>query len=138
MSKLTPREEQSYLPTEQELSLLFQSGNEVRNQDCIELLYNRKYGEITCPNCGRRAHLICFAEGKAAIRAIHLFCGFQMNPLEDTIFAGTHIPLLSWFKALYLLRETETKVTATKIARTTGVSVVSAGKMKRKLLAILK
>ncbi|WP_178025054.1 transposase [uncultured Paenibacillus sp.] len=70
-------------------------------EDCIEALVAMKWPNgFVCPLC---AYNRCT---RLNSRRIPLFecrrCAHQTSPLVDTIFEGTHLPLLKWFQALEL------------------------------------
>lgn len=69
--------------------------------DCVEALIAMKWANgYICPRC---AHTHC---SRLTTRRIPLFecgrCAHQTSPLVDTIFEGTHLPLLKWFQTLEL------------------------------------
>ncbi len=72
-----------------------------REGDCIEALVALKWPNgFVCPLC---SYTRCT---RLTSRRIPLFecrrCAHQTSPLVDTIFEGTHLPLLKWFQALEL------------------------------------
>ncbi|RRJ64537.1 hypothetical protein EHV15_17590 [Paenibacillus oralis] len=89
-------------------------------QDCMEALIAMKWPSgFVCPRC---AHTRC---SRLSSRHIPLFecgrCKHQTSALVGTIFEGTHLPLLKWFKALelFLLEDGISAMRLSKVIRVT-------------------
>ncbi|MCU1309233.1 MAG: putative transposase, partial [Candidatus Angelobacter sp.] len=49
-------------------------------------------------------------------------CDYQFSVLSNTIFHDTHLPLIKWFTATYLICESRKGMSANQIKRTLGIS----------------
>jgi len=59
---------------------------------------------ILCVNCAHR-EVSVFPKGKRERRTVFecRLCGQQFSPISGTLFHSTHLPLIKWLFAVYLL-----------------------------------
>ncbi|RRJ64902.1 hypothetical protein EHV15_19750 [Paenibacillus oralis] len=100
-------------------------------QTCMEALIAMKWPSgFVCPRC---AHTRC---SRLTSRHIPLFecgkCKHQTSPLVGTIFEGTHLPLLKWFKALELFL-LEGGISALRLSKVIRVTYKTAWLMLHKI-----
>ena len=53
-------------------------------------------------------------------------CSYQFSVMSGTIFHDTHLPLIKWFTATYLMCESRKGMSANQIKRTLGISYKTA------------
>lgn len=98
---------------------------------CLEWLLNMRYPEgVPCKKCqkvtkhsrvkGRR----CYACTK---------CNTQVYPTAGTIYHNSHIPLLDWFYAVYLMSTNKAGVPAAQIERELGCTYQTAWRMMHQI-----
>lgn len=94
---------------------------------CLEYLMRKQHGEtLTCPKCGKHGKFHRIKRNPAYECA---WCGHEIYPMKNTIFAGTHVPLQKWFYALYLFTTTRHGVPALELQRQLGVAYPTALRM---------
>lgn len=112
-------------------AFLDQYGTEEQCRKAVEEM--RWRGGFVCPGCGasrssplkRRGLLQC---GR---------CRRQVSLTAGTIFHGTKLPLLLWFRAIYLLTQSKNGISSLELARQVGVSQNTAWKVKHKLMQVM-
>jgi transposase-like protein len=91
---------------------------------CRELLERLKWpAGQECPRC--KGHSIV----RLATNAKLLWCRgceYQFTVTANTIFHDSHLPLITWFAATYLLCESRKGMSANQIKRTLGISYKTA------------
>lgn len=91
---------------------------------------------FVCPHCqGRRATTFR--------RRGHPYwqcsgCHRQTSLVAGTLFAHTHLPLQTWFIALYLLTHTKTNLAALPLMRHLGVCYRTAWRLKHKIMQAMQ
>ncbi|MCU1285020.1 MAG: putative Transposase [Acidobacteriales bacterium] len=65
-------------------------------------------------------------------------CDYQFSVLSGTIFHDTHLELIKWFTATYLLCESRKGMSANQIKRTLGVSYKTAWYLCHRIRAAMK
>lgn len=65
-------------------------------------------------------------------------CHHQTSLVAGTAFAHTHLPLTTWFLALYLLTHTKTNMAALEMMRHLGVCYRTAWRLKHKLMQAMQ
>jgi transposase-like protein len=65
-------------------------------------------------------------------------CDYQFTVTSGTIFHDTHLPLLKWFVAVYLLCESRKGMSANQIKRTLGISYKTAWYLCHRIRAAVK
>src|SRR5580700_780977 len=106
------------------------------NDSCLEEIKQLRFGtSINCPKCVRRNQFYR-VKGRSAYACS--FCGHHIYPLKDTPFAHSSTELRIWFKAVYLMAQTRSGMSAKTLERMTGVTYKTAWRMMhqiRKLMA---
>lgn len=106
--------------------------------DCVAYLANMRWrDEFTCPACGgteawlsRRRGLYLCADRR---------CGRQTSVRVGTIFERSHLPLLTWFQAIWFVSTHKSGVSALALKRQLGLaSYETAWTMLHKLRVAMK
>jgi ribosomal protein L37AE/L43A/transposase-like protein len=84
---------------------------------------------FVCPECGKTAHCVL---GRGLYQCHH--CRRQTSITAGTLFAGTKLPLSTWFLAIYLLTQSKNGISALEMSRQLGVCYNSAWLLKHKLM----
>lgn len=97
--------------------------------DCAAYLARLRWPDgFSCPRCG---------PGDAWLTKRHLYvcaaCGKQTSITAGTIFEKTRLPLLTWFRAIWMLTSSKSGVSAKELERELGISYESAWLMLHKL-----
>ena len=97
--------------------------------DCAAYLARLRWPDgFSCPSCG---------PGDAWLTKRHLYvcaaCGKQTSVTAGTIFEKTRLPLLTWFRAIWMLTSSKSGVSAKELERELGISYESAWLMLHKL-----
>lgn len=84
------------------------------NKACLTYLFQKRYGEPTCPKCGKvnQYHL----QGESS----HFVCscgGHQLSPKKDTIFEKSDTDLYKWFFVIFLFSKSKNGVAAKEVQR---------------------
>ena len=111
-------------------ALLEQYGTESQCQTA--LLQPRWPKGFVCPDCGN-------ATGCRLSRGLYQChrCHHQTSLTAGTIFHATHLPLTTWFLAIYLLTQRKSGISALQLSRELGVAYNTAWKLKHKLLQVM-
>lgn len=64
-------------------------------------------------------------------------CRRQVSLTSETIFHGTKLGLLIWFRAIYLLTQSKNGISTLELGRQLGVSQNTAWKVKHKLMQVM-
>lgn len=88
-------------------------------EKCRAALFQLRWPNgFICPVCGNATY--------CEIRARKVFqchrCHHQASLIAGTIFQSTHLPLTTWFLAMYLLMQNKNGVSALELSRKFGVS----------------
>ena len=87
-----------------------------------------------CPRCNHTGH--CRIVSRAVFQCHR--CHQQTSLLSGTLFAGTKLPLTTWFLAIYLITQNKAGHPALALMRELGVSYNTAWLLKHKLLQAMK
>src|SRR5882724_2856021 len=102
---------------------------------CRELLRRLRWPSgVTCPRCGQPA--IDLDTEKELYYCKD--CDYQFSVTAGTIFNDSHLPLIKWFAATYLLCEARKGMSANQIKRTLGVSYKTAWYLCHRIRAAMK
>lgn len=94
------------------------------DERCRELLERLRWPEgITCIRCSGKDVVRLSTNNKLLYCKT---CDYQFSVTSNTIFHDTHLPLIKWFAATYLLCESRKGMSANQIKRTLGVSYKTA------------
>jgi len=101
---------------------------------CREALLRWRWPSgFVCPGCGYDGH--CRLQTRPVLQCHR--CHRQTSATAGTIFAGSKLPLRSWFLALYLLTQAKNGLSALSLARQLGVAYNSAWLLKHKLMQVM-
>lgn len=98
---------------------------------CLAWLIEYRWPDgITCVNCKKvtKHHKIKSRRSYACDR-----CGHHVHPTAGTIYHNTHMPLTSWFYAVYLMSTNKAGTAATQIQRELGCTYATAFRMMHQI-----
>ena len=100
---------------------------------CEAALQKTRWPEgFRCPHCGQ-AHHSAFRVGQRPVFQCSA-CHQQTSLIAGTVFQSTHLPLTTWFLAIYLISEAKTGLSALALKRQLGVSYPTAWLIHHKLM----
>lgn len=85
-----------------------------------------------CPDC---SNTTCCQHSRGLFQCHR--CHHQTSLTAGTIFHATHLPLTTWFLAIYLLTQRKSGISVLKLYRELGVAYNTAWKLKHKLLQVM-
>ena len=94
---------------------------------CLEEIFQLRYSDLKeCPECEKQTkfHRV---KGRQCYEC--QWCGYQLYPMQGTIFEKTTTPLSYWFYAMYLMTATRSGVSAKELERQLGVTYKCAWRM---------
>src|SRR6266704_3267922 len=93
------------------------------DQKCRELLKRLRWPMgAECPRC--KGNAVSLETTKDLLYCKE--CDYQFTPTAGTIFHDSHLPLIKWFTAVYLLCESRKGMSANQIKRMLGISYKTA------------
>lgn len=99
------------------------------DEDCIEHLAKVRWPDgFVCPKC----ELSVYCKLSSRLYQCNI-CRKQTSVISGTIFHKTHIPLLIWFRVIYLVAEDKGGISSTRIARQFGIQQKTAWLMLHKI-----
>ena len=102
-------------------------------EQCRAALYQHRWPRgFVCPDCGNTTA----CRLSRGVYQCHR-CHHQTSLTAGTIFHATHLPLTTWFLAIYLLTQRKNGLSALQLSRELGVSYNTAWKLKHKLLQVM-
>ncbi len=102
---------------------------------CREALAHWRWPRgFACPKCSGRAHCIV---GPRLLYQCN-GCRRQTSLTAGTIFASTKVPLMTWFRAMYLITQTKQGISSIELGRRLGVTQTTAWKIKTKLAEVMR
>ena len=110
---------------------------EFANDDaCLEYIKEQRCpnGVTKCGKCSveRKHHRVT---GRTAYACDH--CGNHFYPLTGTVFAKSTTSLKTWFYVIYLIGSTDSRISAKRIQRETGVTYKTAWRTLREIRRLL-
>lgn len=97
---------------------------------CAQALFAWRWPQgFICPECGHEGHCVL---GRGLYQCHR--CRRQTSLTAGTLFAGTKLPLTTWFLAMYLLTQSKNGISALEMSRQLGICYNSAWLMKHKLM----
>jgi transposase-like protein len=110
---------------------------EFANDDaCLEYIKEQRCpnGVTKCGKCSmeRKHHRVT---GRTAYACDH--CGNHFYPLTGTVFAKSTTSLKTWFYVIYLMGSTNSRISAKRIQRETGVTYKTAWRTLREIRRLL-
>jgi transposase-like protein len=113
-------------------TLIEQFGDEGKCREYLEAL--RWHGGVKCPRCSHdKASKIANREQYYCVA-----CHYNFSVTAGTIFNDSHLPLMKWFLATYLLCESRKGMSANQIKRTLGISYKTAWYLCHRVRAAMK
>jgi len=111
--------------------------SEFANDDaCLEYIKEQRCpnGVTKCGKCSieRKHHRVT---GRTAYACDH--CGNHIYPLSGTVFAKSTTSLKTWFYVIYLMGSTNSRISAKRIQRETGVTYKTAWRTLREIRRLL-
>ena len=102
-------------------------------ENCIGFVAWRRWpkGEVLCPACGAPGARFLAARGVWECRRQHPRRQFSVR--AGTLLGESHLPLEHWLVAIWLLANSETKVSSYDLARRLGITQKSAWFMLRRI-----
>lgn len=108
-------------------TFLNQYGSEAQCRDA--LLRLRWPAGFICPECNNTTG--CWLS-RGVCQCHH--CHHQTSLTAGTLFHASHLPLTTWFLAIYLLTQRKNGLSALQLSRELGVSYNTAWKLKHKIM----
>ena len=104
-------------------------------EQCRKALFSWKWPEgFICPQCSSKSY--------CALKTRPIFqcnsCHHQTSITSGTLFAGTKLPLQTWFLAIHLITQSKTGLSALALKRQLGVSYNTAWAVKQKVMQAMK
>ena len=104
---------------------------------CLDTIFKNRYGDLTtCPDCGVSDTKFYRVKKRKCYECMR--CGFQLNPLTDTIFHKSKTPLTKWFYAIYLFSVSKNGVSSKELERHLGVTYKTAWRMAKQIRLLLQ
>lgn len=105
---------------------------------CVRFLSSRRWpdGQIRCPVCGSTSVRFLATRQLWECKAKH--AGVQFSVKIGTVFEDSHIPLGLWLIALWMLANSQRKISSYDLARELGITQKSAWFMLRRVSAALQ
>jgi len=114
------------------MSLMARFGDEDKCRKYLELL--RWPDGVKCLRC--RSDKISRVYERAVFACDS--CGYQFSVKVGTIFHDSHLPLVKWFAAIYLMSEAKKGVSANQLKRNLGVAYKTAWYLCHRIRAAVK
>jgi transposase-like protein len=113
-------------------TLIEQFGDEGKCREYLEALRWRE--GVKCPRCNHdKASKIANRDQYYCVA-----CHYNFSVTAGTIFNDSHLPLMKWFLATYLLCESRKGMSANQIKRTLGISYKTAWYLCHRVRAAMK
>jgi len=87
-----------------------------------------------CPACGGTDHCIVGPRRLYQCNA----CRRQTSLTAGTIFSSTKVPLMTWFRAMYLITQTKQGISSIELGRRLGTTQTTAWQIKTKLAEVMR
>jgi hypothetical protein len=102
-------------------------------EQCATALETARWPDgFHCPKCGDTPHSVLKSGSRKTFQCIH--CRHQTSLIAGTLFQGTHLPLTTWFLAIYLISQAKTGLSALALKRQIDVSYPTAWRIHHKLM----
>jgi transposase-like protein len=90
---------------------------------------------FACPRCSQGAHCVISVNMRPLFQCNG--CHRQTSVTAGTLFAGTKLPLTTWFLAIYLIGQAKTGLSALALKRQLGVSYPTAWLLHHKIMSAM-
>ena len=105
-------------------------------EKCESFLFKLKWPKgFCCPKCGGR-NASSFNKVKHTVFQCHS-CKSQTSLIVNTLFQRSHVPLVKWFLALYLVSEAKTSIASLDLHRKLDVNHKTAWLMLQKIMSAM-
>jgi ISXO2 transposase-like protein/transposase-like zinc ribbon protein len=105
-------------------------------QQCAEALMAERWPEgFRCPGCDGAAHCVITVNLRPLFQCNA--CRRQTSITAGTMFAGTKLPLTTWFMAIYFISQAKTGLSALALKRHLGVSYPTAWLINQKIMCAM-
>lgn len=102
-------------------------------EQCVEAVMRARWPEgFTCPRCGGGTYCVVRHEGRSLFQCNT--CRRQTSLTAGTLFAGTKLPLTTWFLTIYRISQAKTGISALALKREIGVSYPTAWLIHHKIM----
>lgn len=103
-------------------------------QTCSRYLAEKRWhGAPTCPKCNCKK-IYHRSDGRFVCKD----CGYTFSVKAGTVFQDTKLPLLTWFKAIFLLCNCKQGISTRQLATTVGVTQKTAWFILQKIRILLQ
>lgn len=100
-------------------------------EQCEAALFSWRWPQgFACPECGGLEYCALKTRRLHQCNA----CGRQTSVTAGSVFAGSKLPLTTWFLAIYLITQAKNGISSLELGRQLGISQNSAWLMKQKLM----
>lgn len=98
---------------------------------CLNEVMHLRYGDSPlCKKCGKKSNFYRVSDRTAYACQ---FCGHHLYPLAGTLFDKSSTPLTSWMYAIFLIVQTEDKISARQLSKELGVTYKTAWRMSKNI-----
>lgn len=105
------------------------------NDKCREELEKLRWPTgVCCPRCQSKSVSSIADRAQYDCNA----CRYQFSVTSGTIFHDTHLPLMKWFMAIYLVTESKKGISALQMKRTLGVAYQTAWYLCHRIRAAMR
>jgi len=105
-------------------------------EQCERYLIELKWGRrFKCPKCGQHHASAFRRRGRPYFQCS--VCRHQTSLTAGTLFHGSHLPLTTWFLALYLVSEAKTQLSSLELHRLIHVNHKTAWLMLHKIMQVM-
>jgi len=105
------------------------------DEQCLEEIKKIRFPNgTTCGKCRRQTK---YYKVKNRTAFACEFCGCQVYPLADTIFAKTTTPLRAWFYAMFLMIQTRANISIRQLQKELGVTYKTAWRIYKSIYFLM-
>lgn len=103
---------------------------------CAEAVMAERWPEgFRCPGCGGAAHCVITVNLRPLFQCNA--CRRRTSITAGTMFAGTKLPLTTWFLAIYFISQAKTGLSALALKRHLGVSYPTARLINQRIMCAM-
>src|SRR4030065_2041551 len=107
----------------QEMNLMKLMEQYHSDETCRDVLEKLRWNDkVQCPRCKSQIIRNSYTRDQFDCAS----CGYQFSVTSGTIFHDSHLPLMKWFVAVYLMVEAKKGISANQMKRTLNVSYKTA------------
>ena len=99
---------------------------------CLEYIFKSRFSGVKCPRCGKDKFYRVKGRKAYACR-----CGYQVNPVSNTIFHKSDTKLTDWFFAIYLMSQANNGVSAKEIQKHLGTTYKTAWRIAKQIRSLM-